>query len=984
MKFMIKEFIIFTLFSEILLTIQKTLSPLSPCFKGRVGSYKGLEKGGLCGFEPHTNATGPYYIYPIAPNEDLFPSLDHCGVCYEMVGLSGVIRVRVEDYCKKDDKSGYCSGDMYHFNLPDIGLNYLIGSDEISHITFRMVDCGFSGNIRILMDEESDKFYLSFIVLDHNLAVSSVSIQENEMNYWERLNRDENNYWLYETGFEIEFPIKIKIYSIKGDYVTVNINKLNKERIYEADGNFKESNDTFFNITTLEKEEMPNNTRNCCDRDFSVFTPIYNNGEINEYYYINSQKVTFDDNTTEKYENNNTMRAKFQSKGKLSFISTYPIRADQFSGVSIVIKASKNCSDCISFNGYDLQKNINLNFNVANEWIKFRFDFESMEIKDNQFKGISLYYKANSQPFEIYIGNIDLIGRRIKPGAGVCLSIPFNGKEGAEEEGGNIPIHIPESDNIDNTDSTEYTDNSINTDNTTIQDDNSTSGKTNEPTNIQTDIITHINTTIINDSDIITDNFTQSDNITEIISEKAESNETSLTYVNILGIKQINFSMIYIKCENFTKIRNESMILLFESMNKPISFKTENCILDDNEEIISSFSCKLPENISNGEYKIQSPSDHKYFIKFSNNAFVNNREISFDIIIDTINNEIETQIETNEYHDTNSSNENNSTNNTEIKNSTKEDNEQIKHSPIIIIKGMNKTVKKGEDIYFQIKPVEQDKYYLENNEMVFTDITKTKFLFLKNCKERYKNNNKIEVIVCSVSNNIMKGIYMTLIKGNIISIQPGENIILQIDESIGGIVNESIDKIIDTNIISSQLKNFNLTFNIIYFNSSVSPYSLFPHKVYLSGKAINTRNLEENQYNYIINFTQCKTGNYSQEDATAIGSISCIFPDFVPAGTYSKLESDGLDVNPNSKINIVFKEDFNRSLNDFDDDKSSSSSSKTWIIWLVAGILLLILIILVIMACFSKKSTGKSSDNSNSNDESKGTENSNQNIHSSE
>ena len=86
------------------------------------------------------------------------------------------------------------------------------------------------------------------------------------------------------------------------------------------------------------------------------------------------------------------------------------------------------------------------------------------------------------------------------------------------------------------------------------------------------------------------------------------------------------------------------MILLFESKNNTNSFKTENCNLDDDEEIISSFSCQLPENIPNGEYKIKSPSDNKYFINFSNIAFVNNKEISFDIVIDTANTDLETQI----------------------------------------------------------------------------------------------------------------------------------------------------------------------------------------------------------------------------------------------------------------------------------------------------------------------------------------------------
>ena len=129
-----------------------------------------------------------------------------------------------------------------------------------------------------------------------------------------------------------------------------------------------------------------------------------------------------------------------------------------------------------------------------------------MGIENNQFNGIVLYYyKTNTQPFEIYIGSIDLIGRRNKPDAGVCLFIPFSENEGSGEEGG------PKSDNTDNND---------------------------------------ISITIINDNDNISNNISESDNMTEIASEKSESNETSLTYVNILNIKQINRLIINIKCEN--------------------------------------------------------------------------------------------------------------------------------------------------------------------------------------------------------------------------------------------------------------------------------------------------------------------------------------------------------------------------------------------------------------------------------------------------
>ena len=197
--------------------------------------------------------------------------------------------------------------------------------------------------------------------------------------------------------------------------------------------------------------------------------------------------------------------------------------------------------------------------------------------------------------------------------------------------------------------------------------------------------------------------------------------------------------------------------------------------------------------------------------------------------------------------------------------------------------------------------------------------------------------------------------------------------------------------IINKQIPSSELQSFNLTFDVLYFNSSVRQYSSFPHKVALLGLKKNNRNLEEIKYNYRINFTNCITGAYSKEEENVIGSIRCLFPDFVPAGTYSKLESDGFDVNPNCKINVVFEENFNRNPSnetylDYQILKSSSSSSsKTWIIWLVAGLLLLILIIIVIIACVcNKKESGESVDNSKYNEESNNSNNNMQNSNHSE
>ena len=83
-------------------------------------------------------------------------------------------------------------------------------------------------------------------------------------------------------------------------------------------------------------------------------------------------------------------------------------------------------------------------------------------------------------------------------------------------------------------------------------------------------------------------------------------------------------------------------------------------------------------------------------------------------------------------------------------------------------------------------------------------------------------------------------------------------------------------------------------------------------------------------------------GNYSSQNSQVIEGIKCHLPNFIPAGTYSKLNSDGFDVNPNNKINIEFPYDFNKSENYITSasngtryyNTESSSSSKVKIILL--------------------------------------------------
>ena len=182
-----------------------------------------------------------------------------------------------------------------------------------------------------------------------------------------------------------------------------------------------------------------------------------------------------------------------------------------------------------------------------------------------------------------------------------------------------------------------------------------------------------------------------------------------------------------------------------------------------------------------------------------------------------------------------------------------------------------------------------------------------------------------------------------------------------------------------SNLTKAQKKNYSLTFNVLYYNSNIKPGNEFPHKVYLYGikKYSKIRQLDDlNTFDSQIIFKNCTAGKYSTNNA--IGSIICLLPDFVPAGKYTKLESDGIDSNPQNSINLILDRDFNRSSssssskstnsNSTDSNyktNSSSSSSKKWLPWVIVicVVVFLVAMVIIILACKKNDSEDSSAPN---------------------
>ena len=86
-------------------------------------------------------------------------------------------------------------------------------------------------------------------------------------------------------------------------------------------------------------------------------------------------------------------------------------------------------------------------------------------------------------------------------------------------------------------------------------------------------------------------------------------------------------------------------------------------------------------------------------------------------------------------------------------------------------------------------------------------------------------------------------------------------------------------------------------------------------------------------------------------------------PNYIPAGNYSKLQSDGFDINPNNYLNIVFMNDYNATKFEDKNENDQKNSSKAWIICLYVVIAILIIGGIITTICILRRKRNNKSTN---------------------
>ena len=800
-------------------------SPLSSCNKGYFSYIKDSNiNSNTCNLSPLSDT------YPASVNSNFFNTGEKCGICYEMVGTFGAVKIRVEDFFS-DNNENEKSFPYFKFgsnpSLILLGLNDIndLKENKKIEISFRMISCDINDNINILTGEDNNEgFIFSCLVLNNNIAISDIRIKENGGDIYIKLERDSKNFWSYDKQDFISYPVNVAIISITGEIVNVTVSSKESDEIFQGDGNFINNDNIIFKYDTLKKDNDISFLENCCSYDFSIFSDIYNNGVLNTNYEISNELSNYNLNT-----GNSLFEINFQSNGKIIIKPLIPIRADQFLTFSLLIKTNTICSNCLYISSYNKNKDIKIQIKNTDS-NNYQYTLEQLGVENNIFNGIIIYTKDNS--ININIEKIELIKNSVPPSTEICL--------------GNKTL-IP------------YV-----------------------PTVEQTNTIETI--------------------------EKSN--------INILNITLNNSTSIFIQTSNFTKIDNEILKLIFTSTDNSYIFETTNCFIDTYETIIESFNCTIPNisTIQNGNYAINCPNDSLYRIISTKKLLINDSNLLYNY--SPMINSIST------FYD------------------------------IIIANSITKVVSKGENIIFQINPMDNKDYQNYGiNEIILLDSKTRNTLYLKDCTG-ISSNNITNAISCKVSNNIIRGNYTTLVNGQYISIEEGKIINLICTSSNGGYISVDMNQIIDANISKYKKRNYTINLNVTYYDQNLSPKDLFPYKVKLGGKLEsnnllnNLRNLPyDSNYNSEIEFPKCTLGAYSSQNFGEINGIICNLPDFIPAGKYTKLKSDGFDVNPNNKINIEFPYDFNKSENYITNEdiilmrKEKRNKSNTWKVWLILGIL---------------------------------------------
>ena len=291
----------------LLLSVYKS-KPLSQCSNAVATFYEPYDSGASCGF-------GVPKMYGAALDDKIYNHGEKCGICYELVGPKGAVKIMVDNY-DPDDAMG--KEDWPHFDCHKNTFQQIADDSwGILNITWRMVSCGHEGNIMLNTFSGAHDYYYSFVVSNHEIGLKHVYYSTDNKE-WTMLSREgDHNRWTVQG--QVKFPAYFQFESIDGEKVSTIINELKVGYSHDTGVQFKVP-DKYYNARSLDV--VPKIDEKCC-KLFDAYTQIYYDGRFySEWGDVSDAKKDYDINCVEegkkciKFEFSNFNVFKFMNRFK--------------------------------------------------------------------------------------------------------------------------------------------------------------------------------------------------------------------------------------------------------------------------------------------------------------------------------------------------------------------------------------------------------------------------------------------------------------------------------------------------------------------------------------------------------------------------------------------------------------------------------------------------------------------------------------------
>ena len=285
-------------------------------------------------------------MYDGAPNEAFYNNGEQCGICYEMVGPTGVLYFMVDSYCPVEGFEEVCGGDMLHFDIHKNGFKTIVDDDDLGklNVTFRMVACDHKGNIIIRTVEQSSQYYYEFVVKNHVIGLRKVYYSYDKNN-WIGLDRIPiYNHWLI--GKIDKLPFYLQFESISGEKVVTTIETIKADYSHDTGVQFTVPKDMYFNVDNLKQQFNPKKEE-CCKLD-DAFTNVYNEGNyFGEWFNYTDCKMNIHNTAGCKEGSNKCIKIEFENWSYFQIKNRMMIDSKRYKGIELYIKSENECNNCL-------------------------------------------------------------------------------------------------------------------------------------------------------------------------------------------------------------------------------------------------------------------------------------------------------------------------------------------------------------------------------------------------------------------------------------------------------------------------------------------------------------------------------------------------------------------------------------------------------------------------------------------------------------